>query len=415
MKYVIIGNSAAAIGTIQGIRLVDKTGQIVVISDEKYHTYSRPLISYWLKEQVTEENMRYRDEGFYEKNDVDTLFETRVTKINPDRKTVTIENGNEISYDRLMVATGSKPFVPPMEGLDRVAKKFTFMKLDDAKAVREAVTEGAKVLIVGAGLIGLKAAEALEHYGADMTVIDLADRILPSILDSEASAIMQKHIESKGVKFILGTSVKEFSENSAVLQDGDTVQFDMVILAVGVRPNTELIAEAGGKVNRGIVTDQKQAVQGLRDVYAAGDCTESLDITTGQQKILALLPNAFLQGEIAGQNMAGKETYYLNAMPMNAIGFFGLHIITAGSYEGEAYTETDGAENYKKLVTADNELKGFILMGDVKRAGIYTYMIKWHMPIDECDFELLKTKPQLVAFSREYRNEKLAGGYGNGD
>lgn len=415
MKYVIIGNSAAAIGTIQGIRQIDKTGQIVVISDEKYHTYSRPLISYWLKGDVTEENMRYRDEDFYEKNDVNTLFETRVTKINSDKKTVTIKNGNEISYDKLMVATGSKPFVPPMEGLDKVKNKFTFMKLDDAKAVKETAAEGAKVLIVGAGLIGLKAAEALEHYGADMTVIDLADRILPSILDEEASAIMQKHIESKGVKFILGTSVKEFSENSAVLTNGETVQFDMVILAVGVRPNTELIAEAGGKVNRGIVTDQKQAVHGLKDVYAAGDCTESLDITTGQQKILALLPNAFLQGEAAGQNMAGKETYYLNAMPMNAIGFFGLHIITAGSYDGETYTYTDGSENYKKLVTKDNELKGFILMGDVKRAGIYTYMIKWHMPIDECDFELLKTKPQLMAFSRSYRNEKLAGGYGNGD
>ena len=415
MKYVIIGNSAAAIGTIQGIRLVDKTGQIVVISDEKYHTYSRPLISYWLKEAVTEENMRYRDEDFYEKNDVDTLFETRVTKINADKKTVTTQNGNEISYDKLMVATGSKPFVPPMEGLDKVEKKFSFMKFDDAKAVKEAVTEGAKVLIVGAGLIGLKAAEALEHYGADMTVVDLADRILPSILDNEASAIMQKHIESKGVKFILGASVKEFSENSAVLTNGENVPFDMVILAVGVRPNTELVSEAGGKVNRGIVTDQKQAVEGLRDVYAAGDCTESLDITTGQQKILALLPNAFMQGEIAGQNMAGKETYYLNAMPMNAIGFFGLHIITAGSYEGEAFTETDGTENYKKLVTADNELKGFILMGDVKRAGIYTYMIKWHMPIDECDFEMLKDKPRLAAFSREYRNEKLAGGAGNGN
>ena len=415
MKYVIIGNSAAAIGTIQGIRLVDKTGQIVVISDEKYHTYSRPLISYWLKGAVTEENMRYRDEDFYEKNDVDTLFETRVTKINADKKTVTIENGNEISYDKLMVATGSKPFVPPMEGLDKVEKKFSFMKLDDAKAVKEAVTEGAKVLIVGAGLIGLKAAEALEHYGADMTVVDLADRILPSILDNEASAIMQRHIESKGLKFILGASVKEFSENSAALTNGENVPFDMVILAVGVRPNTELVSEAGGKVNRGIVTDQKQAVEGLRDVYAAGDCTESLDITTGQQKILALLPNAFMQGEIAGQNMAGKEAYYLNAMPMNAIGFFGLHIITAGNYEGEAFTETDGKENYKKLVTADNELKGFILMGDVKRAGIYTYMIKWHMPINECDFEMLKDKPQLMAFSREYRNEKLAGGAGNGN
>lgn len=413
MKYVIIGNSAAAIGTVQGIRQVDKTGQIVMISDEEYHTYSRPLISYWLKGDVTEENMRYRDEDFYEKNDVDTLFGTKVIKINPSAKTVTIENGNEISYDKLMVATGSKPFIPPMEGLDKVAKKFTFMTFDSAKAVKETVTEGAKVLIVGAGLIGLKAAEALEHYGADMTVIDLADRILPSILDEDASAIMQKHIESKGVKFILGTSVKEFSENSALLNNGDAVEFDMVILAVGVRPNTELIAEAEGTVNRGIVTDQKQAVNGLKDVYAAGDCTESLDITTGQQKILALLPNAFMQGEIAGQNMAGKEMYYLNAIPMNAIGFFGLHIITAGSYEGEAFTETDGTNNYKKLVTKDNELKGFILMGDVKRAGIYTYMIKWHMPIDECDFETLKTKPQLMAFSREYRNEKLAGGYGN--
>lgn len=415
MKYVIIGNSAAAIGTIQGIRQADKEGQIVVIADEKYHTYSRPLISYWLKGAVTEENMRYRDEDFYEKNDVDTLFGTRVTKINPSAKTVTIENGNEISYDKLMIAAGSKPFIPPMEGLDKVAKKFTFMTLDSAKAVKEAVTEGAKVLIVGAGLIGLKAAEALEHYGADMTVIDLADRILPSILDEDASAIMQKHIESKGVKFILGTSVKEFSENSALLNNGDTVEFDMVILAVGVRPNTELAAEAGGTVNRGIVTDRKQAVNGLKDVYAAGDCTESLDITTGQQKILALLPNAFMQGEVAGQNMAGKETYYLNAIPMNAIGFFGLHIITAGSYDGEAFTETDGVKNYKKLVTKDGELKGFILMGDVKRAGIYTSLIKHHISLNECDFELLKEKPQLIAFSRSYRNEKLAGGYGNVD
>lgn len=415
MKYVIIGNSAAAIGTVQGIREYDKDGQIVLISDEKYHTYSRPLISYWLKGAVTEENMRYRDEDFYEKYDVDTLLGTKVVKINPSKKVVVIENGNEISYDKLMIATGSKPFVPPMEGLGRVEKKFTFMTLDSAKAVKEVVFEGARVLIVGAGLIGLKAAEALEHYGADMTVIDLAERILPSILDEDASAIMQKHIESKGVKFILGTSVKEFSEKSALLNNGETVEFDMVILAVGVRPNTELVAEAGGKVNRGIVTDSKQAVEGLRDVYAAGDCTESYDITTGQQKIMAILPNAFMQGNAAGKNMAGKETYYLNAMPMNAIGFFGLHIITAGSYDGEAYVVTDSKEQYKKLVVKDGELKGFILMGDVKRAGIYTSLIKQHISVNECDFEMLKEKPRMMAFTRERRNEKLAGGYGNGD
>lgn len=414
MKYVIIGNSAGAIGAVQGIRQYDKDGQIVLISDEKYHTYSRPLISYWLKGSVTEENMRYRDYDFYEKNKVETLFETKVTKLDASAKKVICENGSSVNYDKLLVATGSKPFVPPMEGLDKVSRKFVFMKLDDAKAVKEAVTVGANVLIVGAGLIGLKAAEALEHFNVKMTVIDLADRILPSILDVESSEIMKKHIESKGVKFILNTSVKQFSENSAVLNNGDTVNFDLVILAVGVRPNTELVSEAGGKVNRGIVTDNTQSVEGLDDVYAAGDCTESLDITTGQNKILALLPNAFMQGEIAGKNMAGNSASYVDAIPMNAIGFFGLHIITAGTYDGDVYAQADGT-NYKKLITKDNELKGFILMGNVDRAGIYTSLIREHTTLDKCDFELLKTKPQLMALSRETRNEKLAGGYGNGN
>lgn len=412
MKYVIIGNSAAGIGAVQGIRSVDKNSQIVVISDEKYHTYSRPLISYWLKGAVTEENMRYRNDDFYTTNGVKTKLGVKVTAIDAKAKKVTLDSGEEVAYDKLLNATGSKPFVPPMEGLETVKNKHSFMKLDDAKAIKEEIKEGAKVLIVGAGLIGLKAAEALEHYGADMTVIDLADRILPSILDKEASAIMQAHIESKGVKFILGTSAKKFTADSAELTNGETVKFDMLILAVGVRPNTELIAAAGGKVNRGIETDDTQAVSGLTDVYAAGDCTESYDITTASQKIIAILPNAFLQGEVAGKNMAGTEAHLENAMPMNAIGFFGLHIITAGSYDGDAYVEHDGT-NYKKLVTKDDELKGFILMGNIKRAGIYTSLIKQHIKLSECDFEMLKKDPQMMAFSRERRNEKLAGGVGN--
>ncbi|MCM1523467.1 MAG: FAD-dependent oxidoreductase [Ruminococcus sp.] len=413
MKYVIIGNSAAAVGAIQGIREADKDGQIVIISDEKYHTYSRPLISYLLKGRVTQENMIYRPLDFYEKNNVDTLLGVRVTSVDSTAKNITLENGNKVDYDKLLIAAGSKPFVPPMDGLDRVAKKFSFMKLDDALQIKENVKQGSKVLIVGAGLIGLKAAEALEHYGADMTVIDLADRILPSILDKDASDIMQAHIESKGVKFMLGTSVKEFSENSAALTNGETVDFDFVILAVGVRPNTELAESAGGSVNRGIETDNRQAVKGVSDIYAAGDCTKSYDISSGSEKILALLPNAFMQGNIAGKNMAGKESLYLNAIPMNAIGFFGLHIITAGCYEGEVYSECDG-ENYKKLFTKDNALKGFILMGDkIQRAGIYTSLIKEHIGLDEVDFDALRKDPRLMAFSRERRNGKLAGGVGN--
>lgn len=412
MKYVIIGNAAAGIGTVEGIREYDKDGEILIISDEKYDTYSRPLISYWLKEAVTEENMRYRNADFYEKNNVKTMLDTKVIAIDPDKKEVVIEGGENVPYDKLMVATGSKPFVPPMQGMEKIAKKFSFMKKDDAKAVKEAVFDGARVLIVGAGLIGLKAAEALEHYNAKMTVVDLANRILPSILDEAASEIMQKHIESKGVRFILNTSVSEFSENSAKLSNGETVDFDMVILAVGVHPNVELIKEAGGNVGRGIITDNRQQTS-LKDIYAAGDCTESYDISIEANRILAILPNAHNQGVVAGKNMAGKEAYYLNAFPMNAIGFFGLHIITAGSYDGEPVVETDGT-NYKKLVVKDKQLKGFILMGKyIKRAGIYTSLIREHITADECDYELMLKAPQMMAFNRERRNDKLAGGKGN--
>ncbi|MGN0649052.1 MAG: NAD(P)/FAD-dependent oxidoreductase [Oscillospiraceae bacterium] len=408
MNYVIIGNSAAAAGTIAGIREIDKLGKITVISDEKYHIYSRPLISYWLMGKVTDEKIYYREPDFYEKNGVEAILGKRVISIDAKAKTVTLDDGSTLPYDKLMAATGSKPFVPPMNGMDKIKSCYTFMTYDSAKAIRAEVKEGMKVLIIGAGLIGLKAAEALNEYKADITVVDLAERILPSILDADAGAMMQQHIESKGTKFILGTSVEEFSENSARLKNGETVDFDMVIMAVGVRPNTELIADAGGKVERGIITDDTQRVEGLSDVYAAGDCTVSHDISSDSDKILALLPNAYNQGEVAGLNMAGKDTRYTNAIPMNAIGFFGMHIITAGSYDGETFVEKT-ATTYKKLVIRDNKLVGYILMGDVKRAGIYTGIIKEQLDLGNVDIEMLKDKPQMMMFGKARREEKLGG------
>jgi NAD(P)H-nitrite reductase large subunit len=410
MNYVIIGNSAAGIGCVQGIRAVDKTGKITIISDEPYFTYSRPLISYRLKNQVTDENIKYRDRDFYDVNNVDTILGKKAVKIDPTAKKVILEDKTEIPYDKLLVGTGSKPFVPPAQGLEETGY-FTFMKYDDAKAIRQAIIPNAKVLIVGAGLIGLKAAEAIREYTEDITVIDLADRILSSILVPDAAGVMQKHIEEKGVKFILGTSVKEFTgKTSATLATGDKIDFDLLIMAVGVRPNVELIKDCGGEVNRGIITAKTQAVKGLTDIYSAGDCTESLDASSGESKILALLPNAFMQGEIAGKNMAGQEFFYVNAIPMNAIGFFGLHIITAGSYltDGEVYEVIDN-ENYKKLFIKDNRLVGYILMGEkVAKAGIYTSLIKERIPLDEIDFDLIKDNPGLAAFSRGRRDKKLA-------
>ena len=313
-EYVIVGNSAAAAGCIEGIRENNKKGTIAVISDEKYHIYSRPLISYRLKGDVekyhiysrplisyklkgdvTEKQMNYRPADFYKVNKVETMLGKRAVSVDSKTKEVSLESGEKIGYEKLLIATGSKPFVPPMDGLDSVKNKFSFMKMDDVKGIEKVVKKGAKVLIIGAGLIGLKAAEALEHYGCEMTVVDLADRILPSILDKQTSEIMQKHIEEHGVKFILGTSAKKFDKNKAVLANGEEISFDILITAVGVRPNTELAESAGGKVERGIITDKKQAVKGVKSIWAAGDCTVSDDITTGTAHIITIMPNAHEQ------------------------------------------------------------------------------------------------------------------------
>ena len=407
LNYVIIGNSAAAVGGIEGIRSVDKEGKITVISDEPYHTYSRPLISYWLEGKVKDSNIYYRDKDFYEKNKCETIFGRTVVSIDKNAKQVILDDNTSVSYDRLLVSTGSKPFIPSISGLESVSQKYSFMTFDSAKEVKAALKKPQRVLIMGAGLIGLKAAEAIADKVSSLTIVDLADRILPSILTADAARIVQKHIEAHGAKFILSQSVKEFRGNTAVLSGGDTVDFDILITAVGVRPNTELISDAGGKVARGIVTNKAQMTS-IKNVYAAGDCTVSHDVSSGSDKILALLPNAYKQGEVAGINMAGGKAVYENAIPMNAIGFFGLHMITAGSYEGKTYIKKSGSQ-YKCIYYSDDVLKGYILIGDVSNAGIYTNMIRERIPLKTVDKKLMFESPRLMAMPFAYRREKLGG------
>lgn len=405
-KTVIIGNSAAAIGCVEGIRSVDKASEILIISNEKYHTYSRPLISYLLYGKTDEQRMKYRPDSFYADNMTDVMLGKTAVSVDPKAKMVKLESGEEISYDKLLVATGSSPFVPPMKGLDTVEKKFTFMTLDDAHALEAALTPESRVLVIGAGLIGLKCVEGIADRVGEITVVDMADRILPSVLDAEGAALVQKSIEKHGVKFFLNDSAAELFPDKAVLKSGAEVPFDILVVAVGVRPNISLLKDAGAECGRAIKTNAKCETS-LPDIYAAGDCTESYDISIEAERVLALLPNAYMQGETAGINMGGGEKLYENAIPMNAMGMFGYHMITAGAYDGDVYTETDG-ENYKKLFYKNNRLVGYIMIGDIKRAGIYTSLIKNRTPLDKIDFELIKRKPQLMAFSAEDRYEKLA-------
>ncbi len=404
MRYVIIGNSAAGIGAVEAIRKIDKKGGITVISSEPYHTYSRPLISYYLCGKTTMEKMRYRGASFYEDNQVQFMPGKTAVKIDPHEKKVHLCDGSCVSYDKLLVATGSSPFVPQFDGLASVQDAYPFMGLKDAEAIHLALDIPKRVLIIGAGLIGLKCAEGIYGRAAHITVVDLAPRILSSILDEEGARMVRHHLEGRGIEFKLACGVERFEHHTAVFSSGETMEFDLLILAVGVRPNTALLKDIAA-IDKGIIIDHK-AQTSMPGIYAAGDCAQALDASSGQSKIMALLPNAYMQGECAGTNMAGGEKIFDSAIPMNAISFFGLHIMTAGNDTGSEYLQT-GEGRYKRLFFSDNRLNGYILIGDVEKAGIYTSLVRERTPLDEIDFELICERPGLMAFTKGERAVRL--------
>ena len=411
-QYIIIGNGVAAASCIEGIRSLDKDSRITVVSEENYPVYCRPLISYYLEGKTDLERMKYRSDDYYDQMGCDVLYGKKAVKIDTENKSILLDDGTILPYTSACIAAGSSPFVPPFSGLDTVEKKYAFMTIDDTLALESAITKDSRVLIVGAGLIGLKCAEGLKDRVAEITVCDLANRVLSSILDDECASIMQKHLEANGIQFMLGDSVKAFDKNTASMQSGKTVDFDVLVLAVGVRPNTSLVSDAGGKVDRGILINNRMETS-IPDIYAAGDCTEGNDISCDKHRILAILPNANMQGRCAGINMAGDDAVFDKAIPMNSIGFFGLHAMTAGSY----YSEDEGGELYeeksdgklKRLFTRDGYLTGFILIGDTQRAGIYTSLIREEIPLSTINFDILKKNATSAAFSSEKR-EKMFGG-----
>ena len=412
-QYVIIGNGVASIGAIEAIRKRDKEGKITVITDEKYPCYGRPLISYYLEGMTTRDKMDYRPAGFYSAMNVDLVLGERVDKI--DAKAHKVMCGNKsYPYDKLLIATGSSPVVPPTEGYDNVRKKFTFNKLDDALAIEKAVDKSSRVLIIGAGLTGLKAAEGLYPRVGSITVVDMADRVLPAVMDADASAIIRKYLEGKGIKFYLSDCVSSYGDGFATLRSGAEIDFDVLVTAVGVRPNTALAAEIGcavermtesGRPFRGIVVGDDQMTN-VKDVYAAGDCTLSYDVTFGNTRPLFIQPNAYMQGETAGTFMSGGSREKRNYLPVNAGGFLGLHIITAGSYDGEPLTiEENGS--FHRFFVKDGKLRGFIQIGGYSRVGILTDMIRRQTDIESVDFASLVRNPGLAALGMDYVHSVL--------
>lgn len=410
-RLVIIGNGVAAAGCVEGIRSLDSASEIVILSEEKWPVYCRPLISYYLEGKTKFENMGYRDSSFYDKNKCRVLYERVVNRLDTRKKTILLDDGSVLGYDSLCVSTGATPFVPKIDGLDRVKKAYCFRTLNDALALEKNVDKSSRVLILGAGFVGLKCAEGLLDRAGSITVCNRSPQILSSVLDKEASVIMQKNLENHGIIFHLGEQVRDFSESSVRMQSGLRLDFDVLVLALGLTPNISLVKDCGGDCGKGIRVDDHMRTS-IRGIYAAGDCVESLDVSSGTIKMMSLMPSAYCQGYCAGVNMSGGDKRIDNEIPLNAVGFWGLHGVTGGIHfdtpEANEEIVVDKSDNsFKKLFIRDGRLVGFILLGNVERAGIYTSLITSQRPLETIDFEHMKKNPSLASLGYQCRQRVL--------
>jgi NAD(P)H-nitrite reductase large subunit len=413
MKYLIIGNSAAGVNAAEAIRTNDKKSTITVISNEEFEAYGRPLISYYLSGKVKPENMSYRSKDFYKSKNIEVMLNAEAEKIDVKRKEVVINSGNKLDYDKLLIATGSSPFIPAIKNLNKQENIFTFLTYRDSIKLKEKIDKKSKVVIIGAGLIGLKAAEGLFGQVASITIVDLADRVMASVLDKSAANIIQNHIEQNDIIFKLQNSVLEVeNENNiekVVLSNGETLECDILIIAVGVRPNIKLAKLSGMRISKGIIVNEYMQTS-IKDIYAAGDCVESLDLLLNENKVIALWANASNQGEIAGSNMTGTKIRAPISFAMNAISFFGLQLISAGIIDSlkSVNVVIDLAKNQlRRLSILDDTLIGFIFINYYKRVGIYTALLNDRTKLSTLEYDITLNDIGLGVYSEQERTKKI--------
>lgn len=416
-KYIIVGASAAGLATAEQIRKTDKNGEITILTREDYLPYSRPSISYYLKGRVKESDVYLRKSSYYKTNKINIVTGADVKSIDTEAKTVRAGR-KTYSYDKLCLAAGSKPFIPPMKNVEGKNNVYTFLDMASAKAVKTVADKDTKAVVIGGGLIGMKAAEGLSKVCKSVDVIEFAPRILPSILDAKSAKSVKKYIENEGgIKFHLEDTIVEAKSRgktitSVVLKSGKVLKCDLLVVAVGVRPETALAESAGLEVDRGIITDTATMQTSDENIYAAGDCTVSVDMLDGSKKIIALWPNAVQQGTVAGSQMAGGDMVIDGTYSVNAIDFYGLRICTCGliNAHGGQYTDKikQNGDEYKRLVFEGNRLVGFVLINSSTNAGIYTNLISNKIDLDALEGDIMET-PSLFLFNKDTRTTKLTG------
>jgi NAD(P)H-nitrite reductase large subunit len=421
-RYLIIGNSAGGIGAIEGIREVDTEGEITLVSEEPYPAYSRPSIAeYLMGERAFDDRMLFRDRDFYSRYGVETRLGVRVTHLDVQKREALLDNGQRLPWDRLLLATGGTPIVPSMEGLN-LRGVHTFITIDDARRMDQALREGARrVVVIGGGLIGCSLTNALlRRGGVEVTVVELREHILTTMMDSHASQEVENRLRELGVRLLLGRTVARILPSDdgervrgVVLDNGEEVPCDLVGVAVGVRPRVELAKGTPIQVNRGFVVNTRMETS-VPGVYACGDAVEAFDPIYGTHRVIAIWPNAYMGGRTAGLNMAGVSREYNSFTAMNAFSYFDLALASGGMFDPEPGSPcqvlkvVEGGV-YKKVVLRDGRVVGFIFMGDIQQAGVVYRLMIDRVPVGGFQDALLSRNFGLVSLPRGLREAWIWG------
>jgi len=413
-KYLIIGNSAGGIGAAEAIRQVDKEGALAIVSDEPYPAYSRPLISKYLTGERTLEEILFRPPDFYSQNNILFLPGKKVMHVEPRRQSVQLGDGADITWEKLLLATGGNPIFPRMKGSNKTGV-FTFTNLDDAKAVDRFLDNARKAVVIGGGLIGISVTEALIKRGADVMVVEMKESILNTILDQQASLVAEEVLSQAGVRIITGHTVLEINGREAVegviLDNGDAMPCDLVLVAIGVSPRSELALGANLEINRGIVVDRHMGTK-HPGVYACGDVAEAYDFVYGENRLTPIWPNAYVGGMIAGLNMAGVTAEYPGGTAMNSLNYFGFDITSAGmptAPNDNGYETISKLEDniYQKVILKDDLIMGMVFVGNIDKSGIIFGLMRDRVNVESFKECLLADDFGLAFFPRALWQERL--------
>ena len=396
-KVIIIGNGVAGATAAEVIRKNNKDISISIYSDEPYPFYSRIKLPHFLGDEIKQEDTYIYNADWYKEKGIEFYPGTKIKKIETDKKYIITEKEEKGEYDKLLLATGSTNFVPPIKGREKKGF-FTLRIIRDVLSIKEYSLKNKKAVLIGGGLLGLEAARGLRVRGLDVTVVEFFPRLLPRQLDEKGGKVLQRLIEKIGIKVVLNAQSEEVMGGDKVaglkLKDGRMVDCDLIIISAGITPRIELAKEAGISVNKGIVVNERFETN-IKGIYAAGDCAEF------QGRIYGLWTASTEQGTIAGNNIAGVDTIYSGTTPSTTLKIVGIDLTSIGvvNPEGEGFKELireDGSnEVYKKLVIKDGKIVGAILLGDTKDVRAVSKLIKNNVDVSKFEDKLVDSKFDL--------------------